>query len=461
MANIAAILKKEGNIVSGVDVSEHFPTDSVLDASGIAVSHFEIGALPEDVDTVIYSAAHGGRGNKFVQEAFQKGKTVLHQVELIARLMTAYRSRIAVAGCHGKTTTSSLLSYSLLQLKVNPTYLIGAPSFSGYPGSSLGGNEYFVIEADEYAIDPPADKTPKFHLLPATHAIVTNVDFDHPDVYADLAETQNVFERFLKETHQRNPARTLVLCADDAPLMQVADRLDSSWYVTYGTSQSAQYRISDIQHTSELSLFTLNSPEGEVGTFSTKIPGDKNILNAAGVVVMLTLLGFAPENIQSAIAGFSGARRRFEQVISLNDITVIDDYAHHPNELAAIVNAARSRYPDRKIILLFQPHTFSRTSALQSAFIEAFGMADSTILLPIFASAREHKPAEKPITSARLAEEANSQGKTSVWSAEDETELRRLLQEQLKSKTVVLMAGAGDVYRYQPLVEAVIAGKAV
>ena len=194
MANLAVILKKLGKDVTGSDVSEEFITDELLKKNKIAwQSGFNPGSLPGNTDLVIYSAAHRGLLNPQIQQAKKRNIPVISQAEFQAKLLDRFKTKIAVCGCHGKTTTSSLLSYALIKLGVNPSYMIGSPSFDGYPGGDYNGSGYFVIEADEYGVDPPRDKTPKFHFLNPNYILCTNIDFDHPDVYKNLDEVKKAY----------------------------------------------------------------------------------------------------------------------------------------------------------------------------------------------------------------------------------------------------------------------------
>lgn len=446
MANIAVMLKKQGHHVTGADVAEVFPTDIALTKNDITFDTFPVKELPPDIDVLVYSAAHGGRSHELARQAIAAGKQVVHQAELLGELMTHYENSIAVAGCHGKTTTSSLLTYGLIQLGQQPSYMVGTPTFSEYPGSDIAGKKYFVIEADEYGLNPPENKNPKFHYLKPDYAIITNVDFDHPDIFANLEETKSAFQTFMKNILEKNSKQPLVLCADDEPLMDIAKSLQRSDYVTYGTSASADYQIVGLQFNITATSFSLVHLDNPIGTFSTLLAGEKNAVNTAGVIVMLLKLGFDSHDIQVALANFSGAKRRFELVGEKNGIKIYDDYAHHPHELDAIIGATRSRFPGNRVIVLFQPHTFSRTAMLKEAFVQALARADVSILLPIFASAREDSRAHD-ISSASIAQLASEQGHMNIHSSRDTGEAIQHLRKTIRSGDIVLMAGAGDVYK--------------
>ena len=446
MANIAVMLKKQGHTVSGADVAEVFPTDVALVENNIEFDTFPVTKLPSKVDVMVYSAAHGGAKNPLVVMAQIQGIKTIHQAELLGELISHYKNSIAVAGCHGKTTTSSLLAYALIQLGQSPSYMVGTPSFTGHPGSDISGEKYFVIEADEYGLNPPHDKKPKFHALKPNFAIVTNIDFDHPDVFTDLEDTKQAFHYFMDGVVQKNPQQSLVLCADDAPLMDTVKNFNRATYVTYGESADADYQITDLSFNLEETHFSLLHQGKNIGTFSTKLAGQKNAINTAGVICMLIKLGFAPNDIQLAISVFGGAKRRFEVVGEKNGTILIDDYAHHPHELDAVISAAQTRFSGKRVIVIFQPHTFSRTEMLKDEFATALAKADVSIVAPIFASAREVK-GESAITATKLAEIAKSKGFKNVFAAENQEDILKLLKDNLQQGDVILMAGAGDVYK--------------
>lgn len=447
MVHIAVILKKLGKEVSGCDVDEKFPTDIVLDINNISYTSITSTELPANIQVVIYSASHGGQNNVLVQQAKEKGILVVHQAELIGELLKEFNTSIAVAGCHGKTTTSSLLAFALIKMQKAPSYLIGAPSFNGLPGGDYKEKEYFVIEADEYGTNPPDEKIPKFHYLYPDYAIITNIDFDHPDVYTSLEETVAAFERFIENVKSTTTHASLMLCSEDTNLQSIMKTLSKDQYLSYGFQEEVDYRATDISYAEDRTIFYVEH-NNERFPFTIRLFGEKNVLNVTGVIGLLLNLGFPARDIQNAIADFSGAKRRFELIHKENDTFLFDDYAHHPEEIEAIISATKNRFPNRSVILIFQPHTFSRTAALEDEFIEALSRASLSILMPIFSSAREHA-SEKNITSVEIAEKAQLEGKENVIAALGSYELEHILKEYLKKGDIVVTAGAGDVYKLQ------------
>lgn len=439
MAHIAIILKKIGVKVSGSDTKEEFITDQILTKHAVTVyDGFSPKLIPPDVDLVIYSAAHKGRFNPQIAEAEKRNVRVLSQAQFLGELLTEFHTKIAVSGCHGKTTTSSLLAYALIKLHKDPSYLVGAPSFGQYEGADYQGKKYFVVEADEYGVNPPHDKTPKFHFLHPTHIICTNIDFDHPDVYADLAHTKREFTAFFNNA-------LLFLNADDTNLASLFPKI-SLPYLTYGEHEKADLRISNVLFTQVNSQFDLHYKNKAIGKFVIRLAGRKNVSNAAAVVLTLLELGFSPDDIRTSIADFAGAKRRFEFLTEKNGILFFDDYAHHPHEIDATVDAARLRFPGRRIILIFQPHTFSRTFMLKKEFARSLSRADRAFLLPVFPSAREHAE-DYPVSSAHIQTITVQNHSGNVTAYPSGQKLIDSLFKELREGDIVFTMGAGDVYK--------------
>ncbi|MBP9691192.1 hypothetical protein KBD81_03890, partial [Candidatus Woesebacteria bacterium] len=238
MANLARIFAQMGKHVTGSDVAETFITDVNLEEQGVSViESFAAEALPKDIDLVVYSASHGGHANPQIIEAKKRGVPVLHQAELIAELLELFNTTIAVAGCHGKTTTSGMLAYALKKLGATSSHLIGVSEFNNIFGGEYCGNEYFVFEADEYGIDPPGNKTPKFELTDPDYAIITNIDFDHPDVFESFDHTVKAFDRFMSKIALKSQDSShLVLNGDDTALLDLSEEFHSNNCLLYGSN---------------------------------------------------------------------------------------------------------------------------------------------------------------------------------------------------------------------------------
>lgn len=440
MANLAIILKKLGKNVAGSDIEEQFITSEVLEESQIPI---RVGFSPQDIpkktDCVIYSASHGGRSNPQVLEAIRRGVPVISQAECIQFFLEMHKHTIGVCGCHGKTTVTSLLAYTFRKMGVPASYLAGVPEFTSNWGGDYGNGDYCVVEADEYGVDPPSDKTPKFHLLNPQKIICTNIDFDHPDVYKNLNEVKRAYELFFM-------GKTVYACCDDANCMSVLNTLHHKQYHTYGFSPQSDMKIMDVKTTERFTTFTLICRGFLLGTFTIQIFGEKNITNAAGVVLLLTDYGFAIEDIRKAIAGFKGAKRRFEEIYWGDNGIVFDDYAHHPQEIITTIEAARERFPNKRIIIIFQPHTFSRTLLLMHDFVSALSKADAVLVAPIFPSAREKKE-EYTITSFDLEKEAKNRNIYTIEARVNVGNIKKRLVQIMHKGDMVFTMGAGDIYK--------------
>jgi len=450
MANLARMMAQMGKQVSGSDIDSSFITDELISENAIKVIHsFEADDLPDEVDLIIYSASHGGKSNPQVVEAENRDIQVLHQSELLGQLIGIFDTSIAVAGCHGKTTTASLLAYALKKLTPEISYMVGTPSFSGQVGGDYAGTQYFVVEADEYGIDPPDNITPKFHLLNPDYAIITNVDHDHPDVYPTIEDTKKAFQKFINQILLKDLIMPqLILCGDDPNIQELKAVLPDNTNITYGYHADSDVKIVLKTVTEQGTSFQLSSAQFELNktTFTVELYGEKNILNATAVITMLLHLGFSVEKVLKAIKGFTGAKRRFEYIGKTKKITLYDDYAHHPKEIVATIHAARARFPHKRLIILFQPHTYSRTKYLKTEFAEALSQADQAIVLPIFASAREAET-DHAISSGVIAEIANKMHKDTVIAVKSKDEALLQIEKIMQHDDLIITMGAGDVYQ--------------
>lgn len=446
MANIALIAKKMGMRVHGSDKSEEFITDEQLHKNNITVINtFEANALPHDIDLVIYSAAHGGIQNLQVVEAKNRGIIIKHQAEFLGEILREFTNSIAVCGTHGKTTTSAMLSYCLLKLGVQPSYLVGTSGFNGHYGGEYNNKDYFVIEADEYGLNPPSDITPKFQFLHPTHCLATNIDFDHPDVYTDIQATKNAFLKFFHQITAEK-SHQLYVCIDDQDLMSVIEKLPKITYKTFGYASEANIQIVNPVVSENKTTFELIYKGDNLGIFSLSVFGGKHISNAAGVVLVLLDLGFKVSEIKKAIEGFTGAKRRFELVKKIQSFYLFDDYAHHPEEIRSTLETAKKRFKKRRLVVIFQPHTFSRTYALKDQFVDALSIADFVYIAPIFASARE-KSAEFDVCSDDLVKAAREKSMNHFYAYISNDDLMSHLAGFLRDDDVLFTMGAGDIYK--------------
>lgn len=404
MAALAIWAKEAGKIVAGSDVTEEFPTDEELRKAEIEVHEgFDIIHLVTfSPDLVIYTGAHGGRDNPQVQEAIKRRIPVAPHGKALGMVMEGKR-QIAIAGSHGKTTTSAMIATILTEAGLDPSYAIGCGSIRGLGAAGhRGKGDWFVAEADEYVTDPGHDATPRFMWQKPEVLVVTNIDYDHPDVYPNLFSVQQAFVNLQQQS------KFTFICADD-----------EASSVLRSTDNVATFAISE-----------------KLNVLKLQIPGRHNMLNAAAAIAACEKIGIAWEIVKRGIERFGGTKRRFEKLGELRGALVYDDYAHHPKEIEATIAAFRIQFPKKRLLVVFQPHTYSRTKALLTDFARALGMADIALVTDIYASARETVNQEG--LARRLAPIYTPTRKdVSKW-----------FDNNIKKGDVVVFMGAGDIYKW-------------
>jgi UDP-N-acetylmuramate--alanine ligase len=441
MSGIARIMLARGISVSGSDAMPSAMLDD-LHAQGARVHVGHAAANLGDLgpgDTLVLSSAIRA-DNPELAEATRRGLRVLHRAAALASVM-AGRRVIAVAGTHGKTTTTSMLTTVLRDCGADPGYVIGGVLVETGLGAEDGAGMDFVAEADE--------SDGSFLLLSPDVAIVTNVEADHLDNYGSLAEIEAAFAAF------GSHVSSLVLtCADDPGAEAVAARLDPQRVRRYGESVRADYRLGDVHAQGLAVSFAVtadHSPFGEIfAQMTVHVPGRHNALNATAAFAAAVELGFAPPRVTAALARYQGARRRMEFKGEADGVRVFDSYAHHPTELAADLRAARDIVNGGRVIAIFQPHLYSRTRIFAADFGAALGLADQAVVLDVYAAREDPEPG----VTGRLVADAVPGGQALFLP--DRTQVASLIGRIAEPGDVVLTMGAGDVTALGPqLVEAV------
>lgn len=440
MAALAELLSKRGCRVSGSDTPEHFFTEDILSRNAISW-HEAFGAenVPEDATAVVYSTAYDPKAHPELLAAVERGLEILSYPEAVGTLSRSLLT-LAVAGTHGKTTTSAMLAEALLGIGVSPTAIVGS-RIRAWQGSALSGtSEYFVLEADEY-------QNKLRHYTPFA-VILTSADWDHPDVFPDKDAYLAVFREFLGRIP---PHGILVYCNDDADVAKLAESARCR-KISYGFQKGSQMVISDFQpviqnglvpQNQELQTFRAALEGGDLGAFSLRLPGRHNAENAAAVIALVSALFPETEGLREALAAFQGTERRFQLVGERFGALLYDDYAHHPEEIKATLRAARELYPERRITAIFHPHTFTRTAALLEDFAQSFDGADRVILLPVYGSARE---AQGGTSSEELCERINRYRPGFAETAADIPELTARLENEMGKNDLFLFMGAGNIW---------------
>jgi UDP-N-acetylmuramate--alanine ligase len=378
MSGIAELLVNLGYEVSGSDMQRTDITDR-LESLGASITHGHEARNVSDAEVVVYSSAVRST-NPEMTAARERGLTVIPRAELLAELMSL-RQGIAVAGAHGKTTTTSMIALVLDTAGLDPTAVIGGRVSSFGSNAKLGRGKYLVAEADE------SDRS--FLKLSPRFAVITNIDREHLEAYRDFDDLTAAFVQFANSVPGSG---AVILCIDDVHLRAMRGDIRRH-VVTYGFDESADVTALDLQFRGFGSVCTVRArkPGGrtvELGQLQLAIPGRHNVLNALAAVAMARELGVAWSDISHALVGFQGAERRFQQHGEARGIAVVEDYGHHPTEIAAVVAAAKP-IPAGRLILAFQPHRFTRTQVLLNEFGRAFAGADVVVLTDIYAAGED------------------------------------------------------------------------
>jgi UDP-N-acetylmuramate--alanine ligase len=425
LSAIAKVLLDQGKTVSGSDQQASEITDS-LRAAGARVSIGHEAANLADAQLVVMSSAVR-ESNPELMAARSRGLPVVKRDVLLGEMMQG-RVGIGVAGTAGKTTTTAMLAFVLAQLGLDPTFIVGGTLANFETNARAGRGAYFVIEADEY------DRM--FLGLKPAHAIITNVDFDHPDVFADEREVVRAFEEFVRLPSLQ--AGVVVVCGDSAnarALLSVASQPS-----TYGFADHNDYRVIDPQsHPQDGCDFVVAKNRRSIAVAHLQLPGRHNMLNACAVIALCDRLRLDVAQVTRALAQFAGTHRRFEVKGESHGVTVIDDYAHHPLKIRATLSAAREQFAGHKIWAVFQPHTFSRTRALLDEFAQSFADADEVIVTDIY-PARETE--SLGVSSAQLVAHMVHAHKHWIPTLDATAQY---LREHLQAGDVLLVLGAGDV----------------
>ncbi len=447
MGGIAEVLHNLGFTVSGSDVRSGAVVER-LQRLGVRVA---IGHDPEHVrgvDAVVVSTAVTAE-NPEVQAARAQRIPVVPRAEMLAELMR-FRHGVAVAGTHGKTTTTSLLASCLAEGGLDPTFVIGGRLISAGANARLGSGPYLVAEADE--------SDASFLYLKPVVAAVTNVDADHLGTYG--GDFENLRRTFIDFLHHLPFYGLAVLCIDDPEVRRLRDEIGRP-VLTYGFAEDADCRVLEAVAEGPRSRFTLREPDGGELELTLSLPGQHNVLNAAAAVAVARELGVEVQAIQRALAGFQGIGRRFQTYPALalpdgGQAALVDDYAHHPRELEATLQAARDAWPERRLVVVFQPHRFSRTRELFDDFARVLAGIDTLVLTEVYAAGEPRMPGAD---GRALAAAVRARGGGQPIFTETLEEVPPLLAGLLQPGDVVLTLGAGSIGSLPAQLNAVFADR--
>ncbi len=429
MSAIARVMLEMGYTVTGSDVASQELTEK-LAAKGAKIY---IGHTPEHIagaDIVVYSTALS-RDNVERVAAEELNIPTLHRSQMLARLLNE-RKGVAVAGAHGKTTTSSMIALVMERCNVDPTYIIGGEITNLGTNAKAGKSEFVVAEADE--------SDGSFLQYHPWQGIVTNIEADHLENYdGDFNRLKSAYVQFLS---QIRPDGAAIVCADDQNIREMIPQLQTR-VITYGVEHEADYMATDIQLGDRRLSFTMSRKGTELGTIELSVPGRHNMYNAMATVISCLEAGIPFDQIAASILEFHGAKRRFQVLGESNDILVIDDYAHHPTEIEATISAARAT--GKRIIAVFQPQRYSRTFFLLDAFSRAFSEANEVIITDIYSPAGE-KQIEGVHSSKLVDLIVQNSNANAIYLPTKEAVIEEL-KDRLQPGDLVLTMGAGDIWK--------------
>lgn len=440
MSAIAHILMAWGHEVSGSDQRLSSFTDRLV-KQGATVSQGHDAANVDEAGLVVITSA-ATKDNPEILEAQRRGIPVIKRADMVARLMEGHRS-IAVAGTHGKTTTSALIAFMLVEAGLSPTFLVGGDIVNLATNAAAGEGEHVVVEADEFDA--------AFLSYEPDIAVITNVEADHLDIYGTFDAMVGAFAQFLRQVP---PDGLIIACADDAVVADLLGRgkvpgvpLQTQRVELYGLQTPVDWVISHLGKLEDGGQeFYVGLKGRPYGEFRIGLPGRHNVSNALAAIAVGHHVGVPMEAMKKALAEFRGAGRRFELVGEAAGVTVMDDYAHHPTELCATIAAARERFAGRRLVAVFQPHTYSRTLYLLEGFRTCFEGLDALLVLETYA-ARE--PVAAGMSAQELTGEISRPAARFVATFE---EAAAAALEVLRPGDVFFTLGAGDVNEVGPLV---------
>ena len=432
MGGIAEVLLNEGYAISGSDRQANGMTQR-LQNLGATIFFGHLASNVELANVVVVSSAID-HTNPEINAANEKRIPVIRRAEMLAELMR-FRHGIAIAGTHGKTTTTSLISTVFAEAKLDPTFVIGGLLNSAGTNARLGDSQYLIAEADE-------SDASFVHLQPMV-SVVTNIEADHMETYqGDFQKMQDTYIDFL---HNLPFYGLAVLCGDDPVIQKLLPRVGRK-YITYGVSEQADVRAVNIQLGFNRSTFDVLRDNLPPLAVTVNLPGQHNVLNSLAAIAVASDEGLEDKYIVKALAGFSGIGRRFEFLgdfaTSKGQAILVDDYGHHPTEVAATIAVARNNWPDRRLVMAYQPHRFTRTRDLYEDFVKVLSQVDVLLLLEVYSAGEE---VIDGADSRSLCRSIRQRGQLEPIYVSDITELPKLLAESLNDQDIVLTQGAGNI----------------
>ncbi len=431
MSGIAEILLLRGYKVTGSDTLTN-ETTRRLEELGATIYRGHDARQIDGADVVVYTSAVAATENVETRAALARQIPVIKRAEMLAELMRM-KYGIGVAGTHGKTTTTTLIGHVIQDGSFDPTIIVGGRVHSfDKTNAVVGKGDIIVVEADEF------DRT--FLRLSPSMAVITNIEAEHLDIYEDLEDVKNAFVEFAGKVPFYG---VVVVCLDDPVVRSILPELERRT-LSYGFTPQANVRAINVERDGLYSQFTVLYDDQVLGRLRLKAPGDHNVKNALAAVAVGLELDIPFEKIKSGLERFGGIFRRFQLKLDEGDLLVIDDYAHHPTEVQATLQAARRGWPDRRVVAVFQPHLYSRTQKMYQEFGLSFFDAEVLVVTDIYPSREE--PIEG-VDGRLIADTARRFGHRNVHYVEEKSELPVRLEEIVQPGDVVITMGAGDIYK--------------
>ncbi len=434
---LAQIYAGLGYEVLGSDNGDHFYNDVLKNKNIKVLKNYDGKNLPEKISWVVYSTCIKKDNPEFI-EALQRELKIYSYPEALGRLFNQ-KFGVAVCGTHGKTTITALLSQILKESGIKPSAVVGSKVIQWKTNALSGEGNHFIIEADEYQN--------KFQYYRPWAMLLSSIDWDHPDFFPNLQDYKNVFKDFVAKIPKHG---FLIFCNDDRNALEIS-KFAKCDTISYGFSENSDYkikiyepRIIGREGEKKSQIFKIFHNKESLGEFEIMLPGKHNILNTTAAVAVSLKLGAYPDKIKKAVSNFKGTARRFEFIGKKGRSILIDDYAHHPEEIKATLKAARDFYPRNNIITVFQPHSYSRTRALLSEFAQSFNDSNEVIILDIYGSARENSG---DIHSEELVKLADKYQPGRVKYIATIEEAIKFLKDKLNGSNIIISMGAGDVWK--------------
>ena len=442
MASLAGMLQARGHRVTGSDENIYPPMSTLLHSLGITVLQgYKAEHLKPAPDCVIVGNAIP-RGNAEVEETLRRKLLYLSQAEVVKEEFIRGRRSLVVAGTHGKTTTTSIAAWVIDQGGLNPTFLIGGVAQNFGVSFRVTDSDYFIIEGDEYDT-AYFDKGPKFmHYLPEL-GIVNNIEFDHADIYNDLAAVKLAFRRFMNLVPGNGK---LIVGWDNVNVRDVVASMGQRLFTqleTFGASEDAKWRICEMDFSGELSKFTVTREGKRWGEFQTPVIGEFNLLNCLAVIIAADTWGINRDVIAEALRTFKNVRRRAEIRGEERGVTVIDDFAHHPTAVRETLRGLRNRYRERRLVAVFEPRSWSsRLAVFQDEYANAFAAADYVVIASVFDS-RKVLEKGKSLDTRKLIDDISQQNKPAIALPGADEIIAHLLPQLREGDVVAIMSNGG------------------